>query len=478
MKRLILRTMMLLLVACCSIWPVASYAGAPQCANIPVGAGQLMVTTAAVTGKAADHLVLLGHHPADNDIFRLKIPSDGYVLTGDKVDVVANCDGYDFVRFHGAKRVSVGWVDASRIKPTGSLHVPLPTNAAELCKAAADTLNRGEDLQRMQTTEMPASAVAALNLDTSLNSSPPSFARMTINGRSLAATSIDSGGSCHSSEVTVLSGDLKSRLSPTDRDQRDIENDGGGDNWGFGLNEDLVVVLGQPMVLGHTVSSNEFSLSVITKDGDIVPTCSGGPVPLNKRQLISGSDENVCHAILDGRQTPIVLKAPTRAQSLSLAKLPQDFEATSELDDNKSRMVLSLRDDAHASEVEYTLKATGKTDIDNSGRLRSIGMVSFFDGNSTAGCGAFSDTQFFLVYLDDQGRADPSDAINKKLVDGLPHGMDDGKLVDFAGKTYIELIPNNSSLSSEVWAVRQTSLKQMCSFKLTQFVVRPVTADH
>lgn len=367
---------------------------------------------------------------------------------------------------------TVGHAQSPTYKPAG----PLPANAAAICQAAADTLNRGQPLERMRTTVMPADVSDALKLDVGPNASSPEVARMTIDGRSLAAVSIDSGGTCHSSEVAILSGDLKSRLSSADRGAGDIGNTG-EDSWGFGLSEEMVVVLGQPMVLSYASDPTEFHLSAVTRDGGIVPTCSGSLKALDKRRLTFASDDKVCRGILDGRQLPLALSHPAPDQSMSLAHPPGHFVTTRRQVADNSLPGIRFRDSVHAAEVEYTLLMTGKVDLDNSGRPRDVGLVSFFDGNSSAGCGTFSDTQILPVYLDDKGRADPSTPANQPMADGFPHGMRGGKLVGYEGKTYVELSPEQAGLSSEVWMVGDQGPTKVCAFQLTRFVVSPVAAD-
>ena len=461
------------IIFCASLWPIVGSASDLQCMSAFAGAGHRKTTPAEVTGAPQERLTLLGHHPEDGDEYRTKLPDGGYVLTGDKVDLLATCDGYDYVRFHGVKRVSVGWVQASRIKAIGAAYVPLPANAAAICRAAEETLNHGGQLQRMDTTAMEPSVVQALNLEVGWNASPPQVARMTVDGRSLAATSIDSGGTCHSSTVIVLSGDLKARLSPADRDDRDIENNG-ANSWGFGVSEDLVVVLGLPMVLSSGEGSSSFHLSAIDKDGDIVPVCEGGPVTLDKRQLVTSSDDKVCHAILNGQQTPIALNPPAPNQSISLGQRPDDFKVPAGQTSGSTYAQLRFHDDARAADVEYTLKETGQADLENTGKVRSVGLVTFFEGNSTAGCGTFHDSQVVPLYLNEQGQADPSNAVNEGLIRELPHDMEEGRLVSYLGKTYIELSPGQGGPSSEVWIVDAKGPKQVCSFQLTHMVVRPI----
>jgi hypothetical protein len=375
-------------------------------------------------------------------------------LTGDKVDLVATCEGYDFVRFHGAKRVSAGWAEASRIEATGSAYVPRPPNAAALCKAAEDTLNRSGKLQPIDMSALDPKVVQALNLEVGANAVFPQVAIITVGGRSLAAASIDSGGTCHSFTLTMLNADLTSRLSPADRDDRDIENHG-HDSWSFGVDEHLVTVLGEPVMISQYEGSPNFHLSVIDKTGDIIPVCEGGPVPLERRRLASSNNDKVCQAVLHGREVPVALTPPSKEQLRSLRERPDDLKE---------------------GDLTYELLGTGRADLGNTGKPRNIGLVTFAY-QSTAGCGSGSYSQVVPIYLDDRWRADPSSTLNRVLADSMPNGMADGKVVSLMDKTYVELSPVEGGASSEVWTVDDKGPKQVCSFQLTRFAVKPISAD-
>jgi hypothetical protein len=460
-------------VLCAGLWPTQARAQDSSCSRSWIAPGQRTVTPAEVTGAPTQHLTLRGHHPENDDPYARSSPDDGYLLTGDKVDLVTTCDGYAYVRFHGKGRVSTGWVEASRIQATGSPYLPLPPNAAALCHAAEATLNRDGRLQPMGSIPAP-SLLRALHMDEDLNASPSRVSHFDVDGRPLAATSIDSGGTCHSSSVFVLSGDLKTRLSPPDRDSRDIENQG-NDAWGFGISEELVTVLGQPMVLSYRNPSS-FHLSAIDRNGDIVPTCTGGMATLDQRELLSSTDDHVCHAMLADRQTPVAMQPPGPGEVLSMAQLPAGFRSQPPgYDRGDSPTTKDFRDDYYAAVASYTLQATGNIGTGGRSEPRRMGIVSFTEGDSTAGCGTFSRARILPVYLDAQGRADPSSVLNRKLADALPEGMSEGKLATYEGSTYLELSRKKGEAPSEVWKLDAQGPRKVCSFKLFHMVVRPIS---
>lgn len=458
------------IIICVGLWPAHVLAQESYCSWGWIAPGQRTVTPAVVTGSPRQRVALLGHHPQNDTPYAKSLPDGGYLLTGDKVDFVTACSGYVYVRFHGPKRVSTGWVEASSIRATGVPYIPLPPNAVALCRAAEAKLNLGERLRPMHSTSLDPKLLNSLHLEEGSNASPAQVAHFVVDGRPLAATSIDSGGTCHSTEVFVLTGDLKSRLSPPDRDSRDVEN-GGDDTWSFGVREDLVTVLGQPMVMSPGIGSSTFHLSVIDKNGDIVPTCEGHKVNLDQRKLISSTNARVCNAILARKEKPIAMQSPGPNESLLLEHRPDTFTKGYPHDTSTK---LYFRDNEHAAEASYSLKVTGSVDLDNSGKPRRVGLVSLKEGNSTAGCGDFNEHQVTPVYLDEHGHADPSSIINKKLADALPDGMDKGKLVTYQGSTYLEL-SRSKGPPSELWEIDAQGPRQICSFKLTHIVVRPIS---
>lgn len=350
------------------------------------------------------------------------------------------------------------------------------SGAPMLCKVAENTLDSGKQLGSLPTTQLDDKVIDRVlppKWQPGWNGSPAKVVHVVVDGRPLAAIVVDSGGTSHDTFVYVLSDDLRTLLSPADRDERDIENDG-TDSWGFGVSEDVVVVAGQPMVRSSRRGGGGTHLSIINKDGDIVPICEVKGEVLEKREIALSSDASVCHAILAGQQEPVLMHPPAPGESLVLGKVPTQY---SDYDGSirSTATELNYHDTSMAAAINFTLLYTGIADLNNSGHGRHIGMVSFWEGDSTAGDGAFTDSQILPVYLDNTGAADLSADINKKLAAALPHGMRNGSLVTVNGNTYLELSPDTKGPSNEVWKINSSGAHQMCGFKLWRAVVRPIS---
>ncbi|MBB6182857.1 hypothetical protein [Oleiagrimonas soli] len=456
--------------------PAVSWADPPACLDDTwIAPGQRTVTPAEVTGAPQQHLVLKNHHPSDSywDTPNL---SSGYLISGDKVDLVTTCDGYAYVRFHGPRRVSTGWVKAARIRIIGPSHSTLPPNAPALCEAAETTMNDGEPLASAHTTDLSNEVLGRVHLEMDGNSYTPQAAHILVDGRPLVAVVVDSGGTSHDSSVYVLSDDLRTLLSPSDRDDRDAEN-AGSDSWKFGTKEDVVIVDGQPMVLSWAAGEgkSEFYLSRIDRDGDIVPTCQGRRVALKHPTVKGNNVDQVCNAIIAGQPLPAPMHAPAAGESLVMTDVPPDYQERPASNVQGSLPGLSFRNNARASDASYTLYRTGMVDLDNSGTLRHVGLVSFDDGGSTAGDGSYHQEKVFPIYLSKTGVTDLSSAANQELADSLPTGMEDGRLVTLSGATYLELSPKDQGPPSEAWKIDSNGAQQICDFKINREVVQPLS---
>lgn len=463
------------LALCLSFDPAVSWAASPQCLqNTWIVAGQRTVTPAVVTGAPLEQLPLKGNNPAGSPVEPDR-PNVGYLITGNKVDLVTTCAGFAYVRFHGPKRISTGWVEAARLITTGPAHGTVPPDVTMLCRAAETTLNEGQQLttpaeSRLDTDDILTQA----HLGPFPNASPPEVAHIVVNGRRMTALVVDSGGTAHSTSVYVFSDDLKSLLSPPDRDDRDVENEG-SDMWGFVVREDIVTVLGQPMVRswGGRYGTSPVHLSIIDKDGDIVPTCEIKKEPRKERVIASSADDHVCHALLAGQPVTSPTHLPAKGESLVMSKVPGQY--TEKFGSMSSTATeLNYHDNAMAAQVSYTLLATGTADLDNDRKSHHVGIVSFWEGDSSAGDGTYADSEVLPVYFDTNGVADLSADTNQKLAKVLPHGMRNGKLLTFNGATYLDLSPDKQGPSSEVWKIDSSGAHQVCSFKLTREVASPI----
>lgn len=469
-----IRRLCFFLMICFGMTPALSLAAEQECNSY----GQREVTPAVVTGAPQQHLRMRTYYSED-DINQDSTSLSGYLITGDEVDLVDTCAGEALVRFHGPKRISVGWVDESRIRVAGSSHSTLPQNAAQLCRAAQDTLNRGKALALPPSIKMGETLGDAVVKRLNLESERVEDAyRIVVDGRPMVAVVVNSGGTAYSLTVYVLSGDLRTRLSPADRDGRDVLND--GHLWSLGVMEDVVLIGGQPMVRSRRGSDKEgVYLSLIGRDGDIIPTCAVTPRLLKKPKIKWSANDRVCHALVAGQQQPVPIHPPAAGETLAFQVVPEGYQRnklTRSEDADAGFQTLNFHNNGRASDVQYTLRRTGIVDVDNSGTPSRVGLVSFHDGNSTAGDGSYEDMAIFPVYLDNHGTAQLSAPANKALADALPHGMSDGRLVTVDGATYLELTAHNQEHPSEVWKITPGGAHPVCQFKLTGVVVAPLSS--
>jgi len=440
----------------------------PDCGWPWIAPGQLTVTPAQVIGAPAEHLQLRANHPAFQPSYQREVADDGYIITGDKVDLITTCNGYAYVRFHGAKRVSTGWVEKVRIQKTGDAYIPRPPNTLALCQAAEDALNENHAtgaLKRLPLSTLPPDVLTKLHIDEGFN---PKVAHVKVDGRAIALVNMDTGGTCHSSKAFALTDNLKERLTPNDIDDRNPRNTG-SDGWSFGVMQSIVEVLGRPMVLSTSNGGDtSFYLSLIDKNGDIVPTCHGQQVG-SSPEIQSSADDRVCHAMLSSNQIEISMSDPAPDEKLVLSKedkSPLNFSGT------KQTATTLIYPGGLASVATYTLEKTGLIDVDNSGHPRRVGIVTLADENSTAGCGDYSEHFAKPVYLDDHGVADPDAALNK-LFDGFGEGMSEAAFVKFDGKTYLKLEPARLE-PSQIWKFDSNGAHQICTFQLQHYEVGPV----
>lgn len=346
-----------------------------------------------------------------------------------------------------------------------------------LCKAAEKIIDSGKQLDSPPTTQVDDKVIDGVlpaNWQPGWNSSPTQVAHVVVDGRPMAAIIVDSGGTSHDTLVYLLSDDLKTLLSPADRNNHDAENDG-SDDWGFGVNEDVVIVAGQPMVRSWDSRGGGTYLSTIEKDGDIVPTCMMKREALKTREIAFSTNASVCHAVLAGKQLLVPMHPPASGQSLNLKDVPTNFSRDRDGSSGSTDTELKYQDTAMAADVSYTLVKTGVADIDNNGHKRHVGMVTFWEGNSTAGDGTYTDSQVLPVYLDRDGVADLSAEANEKLAAALPHRMRSGKLVTLNGTTYLELSPYTKGPSTEVWKIGPSGAHQVCGFQFWRTVVQPTS---
>ncbi|WP_144240737.1 hypothetical protein [Dyella japonica] len=461
------------LFALSSIWPLPSKAEEAECNPNWIAPGQRTVTPARITGESKEHLVL--HINRDTPLHKdTSTPGADYLISGDPVDLVTTCGDYSYVRFHGQKQVSTGWVDKARVKVEGDPYVPLPPNANALCQAAEDVLNSDHahgKLPNPPSEELDPEVGRRFDLPGQPAAATPQVAHVISGGRSLAVVTADWGGTCHAFETTVLSGDMTSLLTPKDKADRDPYNTG-EEHWGFGNDETLVSVLGQPMIMTAAEGSTSFYLSLVDRNGDLVATCHGELVAQRERSIIASHDDAVCHAMLAGRQEHLNLGKPSPKESFSLSgRLKENFGNPSRGEGDEATQ---LRFFFLGGTVTYSLDQTGDVDLNNSGHAQRVGIVSYKFGDSQAGCGTAKDSQSFPVYIDAHGVGDPGAPANQDIGDKLPQGLGNAKLSKYAGRTYVELSDGPDNPSAEVWQINAHGPSQVCAFQTTRYVVSPI----
>lgn len=454
------------------LWSVPCLAeDGPGCAIGDIAAGQRTVTPSVVMGAPAEHLVLKGHNPAKDEVFDPPA-DDGYVITGDAVEVVTHCDKLSYVRFHGRSRVHTGWVDTSRLRISGATFIPLTPDATALCQTAQDMLNAGGINPVPMTRVAPEIEKKLPGVDEPAGSSV--VARVTVDGREMAVVITDDGGTAHTRIAALFTPKLDSRLSPPDAESRRLENNG-AETALFGVNETLVMVRGQPMILEAGFRNSHYTLATIDRLGDIVGTCSGSFVPVQQPVPEKSVDGPLCSAIVSGKGVTSPMHPPVDGEALFLPHVPSYFEP---LPPYSSPTVRQFRNGREASEAIYALESTGTVDLINSGHPRRVGLVSFSDDDSTAGDGTYQEKWVRPVYLDAQGRADPDAPENERLASQVSGaGMQDGRLVTYQDSTYLELAVKPNDSIGEIWRLGEKGLTQVCGFGLNEMKLHVVTAE-
>jgi hypothetical protein len=466
------RALALLGMAVGGLWAVPCLAASdPGCAIGDIAAGQRTVTPSVVIGAPAERLVLKGHNPAKDEVFDPPA-DDGYVITGDKVEVVTHCDKLSYVRFHGKSRVHTGWVDTSRLQASGAAFVPLPANATALCHAAQDMLNAGglDPVPMMRVAPEIEKKLPGVDEPAGI----AEVARVTVDGREMAVVIIDDGGTAHTQIAAIFTPKLDSRLSPPDSESRRLENNG-EETVMFGVHETLVMVRGQPMILEAGFRNSHYTLAAIDRLGDIVGTCSGSFVPVQQPTLEAKFDRPMCSAIVSGKGVTSPMHPPADGEALFLPHVPSYFEP---LPQYSSPTVRQFRNGSEASEVIYTIESTGTVDPTNSGHPRRVSLVAFSDDDSTAGDGTYQEKWVRPVYLDAQGKADPDAPENERLArQASGDGMQDGRLVTYQNSTYLELASKPNEPIGEIWRLGEKGLTQVCGFRLNEMKLHVVTAE-
>lgn len=470
MRALSIRACWCVLMILGSLYPHISDAAdaPPSCAVDYVAYGQGKLTPAVVTGSTNSHLMLHQRHPLNEAIiYDPKVKSRlVYLISGDKVDIAAHCDGYTYVRYKGKRNVSSGWVDSSRIRITGEPYEQPTIRDDAICRAATEVMDKRHWMQLPLRPIDPVVAAKA-NLE-SYGSRATSLARISIDGRILTAVLVEDGGTEESNYVDIWSGDMSKHLSQYDRPTSDPIS-----NVSNGPNEGLVEILGLPMIYQYAQDNPDKSyLSSIDRDGNVRPVCVGGPKRLSKPVIVFSTPHAMCNSFVDGHAVDVAMSPPTRSEGLSISTPPSGLKPEPALG------LDSFHDPHTAVTVVYKLLATGEADLDNSGHSRRIGVVSY-EAESTAGDG-WNGFVAAPIFLDARGRADPTSPENKVLFDGMvdivnpddgvPAGTTFSKVVRVDGKTYIELSEETASNPVyQVWKVDSSKPEKVCQYRSSRY---------
>lgn len=442
---------MLLALAGLLSFPLTSKAGDSDCGD-RVPPGVISVVPAKVVGAANEHLVLTEKATHVHGLPFDRGKTLGYLITGDKVEVIESCDGYTYVHFHGKSKVSYGWVDSNRIESTGKPYLPLPANAAAICDAAETQLNASSDgtLEKMHSSSIEENLVARLQDE---DGRPLKVTNLTVGGRAVKGITFDTGGTCESTGVEIWNSSITERLSPADVDERSPINNGSNGALS-GFDEDIVQVAGRPMLYTHQ-SGLVGVLSLIGKDGDVQPTCKVDSVFRTQPLIKKGAANLVCASLAQGKAHLVDLHEDSGVD----VKLGKE-----QLDPNNWV--------AGAGGVSgYEVLAVGDADLQNTGHLRKIARMHE-TYSSGAGCGSEGDHEFF-AFVGKDNLVDLGSQDNESFIydNGDDHGAAVAK-VD--GKTYIVLSRYDHAHPTAVWLNESGEDTLICDFESTRYRVTPI----
>lgn len=398
-----------------------------------------------------------------------------YLLTGDKVDLVTTCDGYAYVRFKRSRHASTGWVEKDRIQTTGSPHSQPPISTSALCQAAEDIVNRGETFQAVLQRQIDPDFAKKNDFEGGGHFANWS-ARLKIGGRIVTAIDVNDGGSCSSTYQDIWTGDLSRELSSQDRASEDPINQAS-----FGRDENLVEILGQPIVFGTAPNTDVFYLSTIDGDGNIHTACKGSLQPIPKKRILTFHSSAVCAAFAHGDEQVKALDTPSVDESIVLSSPRKGLMLLSWSNGGNIGAGPSRLD--YSNGVTYSLLQTGAADLDNSGQSRRIGIVAY-ENQSSAGCGSGTHIEA-PIFLDSKGRADPTTSLNRAIFEKLggpeyqqrmfPNGSIHSSVVEMAGTTYVELTTSDRHEGEQVWKITAAGIEHMCSLQTMHYQVVPAS---
>ena len=330
-----------------------------ECAELAQFAppGSLTITRGEIVGHPGEHAPMTHIVPAP----ARDSTGVGYLVTGDKVDFVAACQGFSYVRYHGKAQTSTGWIDSDRLQLHGKPFIPLPSGAGNMCALAERAANEGH-WTVLPSRQMPEGIHLVNGVEEFSTASR--YTPVDVEGRQLSVVQWNNGGTCYSDLVEVRTGDLKKLLSPGDIVSRNPVNlRFGGNAWGMGVEEDVVSIDGRSMIRSME-SHEDFELSSIDRTGDTRLVCHGRLRPLMGKPEVVEGDSSLCSAIAS-KAEPVAMQ-PARGHF----DVPKDT----------------------GPQVSLQAMQWGLVDLDNTGHERPVGVVEH-GYSSSGGCGLDVDLQ-------------------------------------------------------------------------------------
>ena len=378
----------------------------------------------------------------------------GHLIAGDKVDFVLACQGFSYVRYHGAKQTTAGWVDSRKLQLHGQPFIPLPPNASQLCFDAQRDANN-KKLAVVEERNIPQGIRLVSEVDKML-ATPLAYQLINVQGHPLAVVQMSEGGSCYTISAKVWTGNLKRQLSPDDVESRNpINLTVGGNAWAMALSEDAVVVDGHVLIRSST-RYRDFDLSSIDKTGDTQLLCQGRLRPLLGKPVVLEGDPTLCETL------------PTAATPITMQPAKGKFTVPPQ-----------VSPDATQEAVQW-----GMVDLDNTGHDHPVGVVNY-EFSSAAGCGSGFDQQLPVQLESEVVSLDQISSALRALRDNSADAESSAKLlvriVRFRNQTYVELLDADLLAEDEVvkapvqsiWKFGLSGPKQICKYQTHHYEVKP-----
>jgi hypothetical protein len=439
--------------------PALGHARDPNYCSIAalVPPGSKAVTRGEIVGAPNMRAPLMEQAPWTDS----KGPTSGYLISGDRVDFVTECNGYSYVRFHGKSLTTSGWVDSHLLQLHGQPYIPLPADAAVLCSAAESSVN--SNFGHGSLKSIPSipfdGATIILGPDFDPDSHVLEYTPVKIGGRPLAAVQVHSGGSCGAGTVYFWTSDLKHQLSPDDVDARNPFNEG-SNGWDTGLHEKIVTMADRPMLF--SALNNDFALSQIDRTGDTQLVCHGRQHPMSGKPIVIGGDRGLCESIVSA-SAPVVMQPAT----------------------NNVRL---LKESAPNLGGYFKVIGWLKADLDNTGVARPVGVFEYhFD--SGVGCSQSHDFEFPIL-LDNAMNVDPSDAQVQGTLRALFGDTQDlsmgsqnraARIVNYKNQIYVEILDTDlvgqvnadGAPVQSIWAFKGKGPQRICELQTKHYEVKP-----